>query len=121
MARVRQAGQGKIGCVLWVLAFVIAAMAATKMIPVRVKVGQLTDYASEQAKWAASQPADKIRTRLHNKARELELPVSKEQIKVTRTAAKLKVQMTFMVPIEFPGYTYEWNFDIDREWDIFIF
>ena len=121
MARLRQAGQGKIGCVLWVLAFTIAAMAAFKMIPVRIKVGELTDYASEQAKWAASQEAEKIRTRLHNKARELELPVAKEQIQVTRTSSKLQVRMNFMVPIEFPGYTYEWNFDIDREWDIFIF
>lgn len=121
VARVRQAGQGKIGCILWILAFAIGAMAAAKMIPVRVKVGELTDYASEQAKWAGGSQPDKIRQRLYNKARELGLPLEKDNIRVSQSAGKIRIGWTFVVPIEFPGYTYDWKFDMDREWDIFIF
>lgn len=121
IARVRQSGEGKLGCIVWVLLFTIATMAAVKMIPIRVAVGELTDYASEQAKWAGGSESDAIKNRLYNKARQLDLPLSKEQITVEKRAGKIRIAMNFTVPVEFPGYTYDWNFDIDREWDIFIF
>jgi hypothetical protein len=95
-------------------------MAAVKMVPVRIAVGELTDYAAEQAKWAGNRPAEQIQGALVNKARELELPVTKENVVIEKTGGKIRIRMTFSVPIEFPGYTYQWDFDIDRRWDIFI-
>jgi hypothetical protein len=120
VARARQSGQGKFGCFLWILAFSIGLMAAVKMVPVRIAVGELTDYAAEQAKWAGNRPAEQIQGALVNKARELELPVTKENVVIEKTGGKIRIRMTFSVPIEFPGYTYQWDFDIDRRWDIFI-
>lgn len=121
VTRIRQSGQGKLGCIVWVLLFVIGAMAASKMIPIRMKVGQLTDFAAGQAERAGRAPADTIRNRLFKKAQELDLPVAKEQIRVEKRGDKIRIAMSFTVPVEFPGYTYQWEFDIDREWDIFIF
>ena len=119
--RRQQSGQGKLGCILWSLVFLVGILAAVKMVPVRARVAQLTDYAEEQAKWAGRQSADKIRTRLHNKARELDLPLQKKNIHVEKNRGKLRVRMQFTVPIDFPGYTYHWDFDFQEEWDIFIF
>ncbi|MDX1630313.1 MAG: hypothetical protein R3234_00470 [Thermoanaerobaculia bacterium] len=121
IGRRHQSGQGKLGCVLWTLVFLVAILAAVKMIPVRVRVAELTDYAEEQAKWARGQSADKIRERLHNKARQLDLPIEKKNIHVEKGRGKMRVRMQFTVPIDFPGYTYQWDFDFDEEWDIFIF
>lgn len=121
MGRWSQSGQGKLGCILWTLVLAVGILAAVKMIPVRVRVAELTDYAEEQAKWAGGQSADKIRTRLHNKAQELDLPLAKKNIQVEKSRGKLRVRMQFTVPIDFPGYTYQWDFDFQDEWDIFIF
>ena len=79
IGRIRESGQGKLGCIFWALLFVVGVMVAVKMIPVRAHVAELTDYAEEQAKWAGRSQPEAIRNRLYNKARELELPVAKEQ------------------------------------------
>ena len=38
-----------------------------------------------------------------------------------RNGDRLRMRATYTVPLEFPGYTYHWNFDHQVDVPIFIF
>ena len=117
----RQAGQGKIGCVLWILAAVIAGMAAYKMIPVKVKSAELYDFMVDQAKWAGNLTNDALEKNILAKAAELGLPLDEKGVQVLKDRDHVRMEAVYTVPIEFPGYTYQWQFHqlVDR--NIYIF
>lgn len=114
--RSRQAGQGKIGCLLWLLVAGVAALIAFKMIPVKVKSAELHDYMVEQARFASNYPTDQIAKSILVRARELELPLTDKGLKVEKVRERIKMEAIYTVPVEFPGYTYYWEFHhmVDR-------
>lgn len=115
-----QAGEGKLGCILWTLLLVVAVMAAWKMIPVKVATSELYDYMVEQAKWAAGTNTELIQKRILGKANELDLPVEAKQITVERRGDHVRMRAQFTVPVEFPGYVYNWDFDLQVDRAIYI-
>ena len=118
--RSRQAGQGKIGCIIWLLAVGIAGMIAFKMIPVKVKSSELHDYMTEQARFSGNYPSDQIAKAILVRARELELPLTEEGLKVEKARERIKMEATYTVPVVFPGYTYYWKFHHMVDRPIFI-
>jgi hypothetical protein len=114
--RSRQAGQGKVGCFLWLLAASIAALIAFKMIPVKVKSAELHDFMVEQARFASNYPSEQIAKSILDRARELELPLTEKQLRVEKVRERIKMEAIYTVPVEFPGYTYYWEFHhmVDR-------
>ncbi|MCL4837104.1 MAG: hypothetical protein KJ058_03965 [Thermoanaerobaculia bacterium] len=119
--RSAQAGESKIGCILWLLLLVVVVMASWKAIPVKIATSQLYDFMVEQAKWAASQKAETLHRSIYDEARRLELPVEPKDIQVSIAGGRVKMSARFMVPLEFPGYTYEWNFNLEVDRAIFLF
>ena len=117
----RQAGQGKIGCALWVLAAVIAGMVAFKMIPVKVKTSELHTFMVDQAKWAGNLTNDALKKNVIAKGLELGLPLDEKSVTVQKDRDHVRMEAIYTVPIEFPGYTYYWQFHelVDR--NIYIF
>ena len=117
----RQAGQGKIGCALWVLGFVIAGTVAYKMIPVKVKTSELRTFMIDQAKWAGRQTNDALEKSILAKAAELGLPLNEKGVRVVKDRDHVRMEAVYTVPVEFPGYTYNWEFHelIDR--NIYVF
>ena len=121
MRRRSAAGDSKIGCMIWIAAAAVAALVAFKMIPVRVQVAELYDYMDEQAKFGAHNPPERLRRAIADKAKQLGLPVTEKQVQVSKQGESIRLAATFTVPIEFPGYTYNWDFDLEIKRDIFIF
>lgn len=121
MARIRQAGEGKLGCILWLLAAGLAVMIALEAIPVRIRTAEMADYIDDAAKFHNDVPVDELRRRIVNKADELELPIAPEQVKIVKERGKIKFDVQYTVPLEFPGYTYEWEIHHLLTRDIFIF
>jgi type III secretion system FlhB-like substrate exporter len=119
--RIGERGEGNLGCVLWVAVLVIAVLMAVKMIPVKIASSQLYDFMEEQAKFAANAAPAEIAKTIVNKAKELELPVSKDDVRVERVGDNIRMHAEYTVPIEFPGYTYMWHFDHQVNRPIFIF
>jgi hypothetical protein len=115
-----QAGDSKIGCILWLLLLGSGALVAWKAIPVKIQTSELYDYMVEQAKWAANAPPEAIQRRILNKAVELGLPVEAKQVTVDKPGDKVRMRANFVVPLEFPGYTYDWKFDLQVERSIYI-
>jgi hypothetical protein len=121
MRRLRRQGEGKIGCILWALVFVIAALVAWKMIPVKINSSQLYDFMEDEAKFAAGNSNEQLKKRIVEKARELDLPVKDEDCSVEKANDTIKMRCVYQVPVEFPGYTYVWKFDHQLSRPIYIF
>jgi hypothetical protein len=117
----RQGGEGKIGCILWILAAFICGMVAFKMIPVKIQTAELYDFMIEQAKWAGNLKADALKKNILSKAQELNLPVTEKGVMVQKDRDRVRMEVVYTVPIEFPGYTYYWKFQhlVDR--NIYVF
>lgn len=108
----RESGQGKVGCIIWALAFAVAALVAYKMIPIRVNVAELKDFMDEQAMFAYNAPPERLKKAIVDKARELELPIDPKAVKVELVRDHIVMEVRFTVPVEFPGYTYNWEFHL---------
>ena len=118
--RKRQAGDGKLGCVLWSLLLIAGVMVAWKAVPVKIATSELYDFMVEQAKWAGNTPSEVLQKRIVSKAAELDLPVDPKFVTAEKIGDKIRMGAAFTVPLEFPGYTYEWDFDLQVERPIFI-
>ncbi|MDQ1348038.1 MAG: hypothetical protein QG573_1412 [Acidobacteriota bacterium] len=120
MQRQRQAGDGKLGCILWSLLLIAGVMVAWKAVPVKIATSELYDFMVEQAKWAGNTPSEVLQKRIVSKANELNLPVDPKFVTAEKPGDKIRMKAVFTVPLEFPGYTYEWDFDLEVERPIFI-
>lgn len=111
-----EAGDGKLGCIIWLLLVAIGIMIGWKAIPVKIASSELYDFMVEQAKWAGGATTDAIAKSIVVKAKELELPVDPKDVKVEKNGDRIIMHVIYTVPLDFPGYTYEWRFDhrVDR-------
>lgn len=118
-----QRGDTKLGCIIWLVILAIAVLIAVKMVPVKIKSAQLYDFMVEQANFAANSKPETIKKRILRAARDLDLPLSEKQVKVeiTGNRSRIRMQATYTVEVEFPGYTYVWDFDHVVDRPIYIF
>lgn len=116
-----ESGEMKLGCVLWTVALALAVLVAWKMVPVKIKSAQLYDFMVEEAKYASSVKPEALKKGILRKAQELDLPVSEKRVKVVTTGSRIRMSVSYMVPVHFPGYTYEWHFNHEVDRPIFMF
>lgn len=105
----REQGEGQAGCLVGLIILALAAFIAYKVIPVKVKAAELRQEVVDEAKSAGTHNDVKIRDMILAKAREDNLPVGPDDIKINRHNSEITVQVEYTVPIEFPGYTYQWH------------
>ncbi len=117
----RQRGEGKLGCVVWLLIGLAVITFGWKTIPIKTSSSRLTDFMVEQSKFAARSSNQQISARILNKANELDLPVTTKGITVRKTSARVEMRCKYTVPVEFPFYTWNWNFDLHVERAVFQF
>jgi hypothetical protein len=116
-----QRGDGNLGCVIWLLVFAVALLIGWKAIPVKVRSAELYDHMVELSKFSAQDPPEQIEKSILARAKELDLPLDKEHVHAERIGDRIKMEAHYTVPLEFPGYTYEWHFDPVVDRPIFIF
>ena len=105
----RERGEGNFGCLVGLILLLAAIFIAYKMIPVKVKAAELREVVSDEAKSAGTHGDDRIRASIIAKAKENDLPVAEENVKIERSNNEITVDVDYIVPIVFPGYTYNWN------------
>lgn len=115
----RQRGEGQIGCLLGLIFLGIVAFIAYKVIPVKVKAAELAQEVTDDSKSAGTLSDDKIRAAILAKAREDNLPVTEDDVKIARANSEITVDVNYVVPIEFPGYTYQWHIEHYAHFPIF--
>lgn len=117
----RMRGEGKIGCIFWILVLVVVGMIAAKVIPVKIESAEFYDYMEEQAKFGLQASPEGIKRQIMRKAMDLDLPVKSENLTVERVAEEIRIHCKYEIPIEFPGYTYVWKFDEKINRPLFYF
>ena len=115
----RERGEGQFGCLVGIVILAIVGLIAYRMIPVKIKAAELRDTIVDEAKSAGRHSDKRIRSAINTKAEQLGLPVHDDDISISRKAQVIRIEVAYTVPIEFPGYTYQWNFRHKTENPIF--
>jgi hypothetical protein len=111
MPRLRERGANNIGCIVGLAILAVAVLIAVKVVPVRIAVADLQDFCEKEAD-QASLPrmtnqimADQVRI----KADEVQLPVTKDDIRVWRDTSDVHIEVKYTVPLDLLFYKYEWH------------
>ena len=115
----RERGEGQFGCLVGLVVVALAGLIAYRMIPIKIKAAELRDTIVDEAKSAGQHNVKQIRRTILSKAEKLELPVEDEDVEITRMSAEITIDVKYTVPVEFPGFTYDWNFHVHTENPIF--
>lgn len=113
-AMINQRGAGRIGLVIWLAIMGSGVFAAVRCVPVRMAVMQLHDFADEQVKFAAAGrrfDQAKLLKEIQTKARELELPLSKDSLALDLRQNELVLKMKHKVEVNLEVYTWVWEYN----------
>lgn len=114
-----QRGESNAGCLFGLIVLALAIFLAYKMIPVKVKAADLKQTVTDEAKMAGTHRDDVIMNQILAKARELNLPIGEENVKINRTAGEITVDVEYDVPVDFPGKVWNWHQHITAQNPIF--
>ena len=115
----RERGEGQFGCLVGLVLLLIAGLVAYRLIPVKVRAAEMRDTVIDESKSAGQHNDKQIKESILYKAKQLELPVDPANVIVRRSPNYIRVEVKYTVPVEFPGYTYKWNFEHKYENPVF--
>jgi len=115
-----QRGEGRLGCIFWVLFLGIGIMIAVKMIPVKIAIAELEDHMEELAERHPRGNSQQFRTSIYKKAQELDLPVQQKEIEVQKSKQRAVMTVEFVKPIDFVVYTYQWKIRVHVDRDVYL-
>jgi hypothetical protein len=114
MRRSRAArGDGKIGCVIWIAILALLGYGLYKFVPVKVSASRFEDFMNEEASFGSIKTVGQIEKEILARAHELELPINKDNLKITKSRELIVVEAHYEVVISLFGgsYLYTWKFD----------
>jgi hypothetical protein len=119
--RSAERGESNLGCIIWIVVLAIAVLISWKMIPVKMSSAEMSDYMVEVAQFqSANRPPEELKKLLLTRASELGIPLAKENVTVVRTGDRIRMTVDYTIPVDFPGYTYNWHFRHEVDRPIFI-
>ena len=114
-------GEGRVGCIIWAAILLLSGLIAYKALPVKLNASQLYDYMDDQARFGARVSSNTLKNRVLKRAKELDLPVTEKDIKVSKSGGVIRMQCNFTVPVDILGFTYNWDFNLEVDRQVFIF
>lgn len=112
-------GEGQFGCLVGLALLLLAALVAYKMIPIKVKAADMRDTVYDEAKSAGQHTNAQMMRAILAKGEQLGFSIKESDVTIVRDPANIRVEVKYTVPVEFPGYTYQWNFHHKSENPIF--
>jgi hypothetical protein len=111
------AGKGRAKAFISLLVLFFIGYAGIKVIPVWLNNYELQNYLQEQTPFWLTQHAssDAVRGRVLAKAQDLNLPISKEEVQVEASEAKVVVTIDYTVPIDLKVYTWTLHLNAHSE------
>jgi hypothetical protein len=115
-----QKGNGKTGCFFATLLLASLAYLGFKFVPPLFSNYQLQDAVNDLATFGLvgaghknqENPSTELQNAVLKKAEELDVPLTKENVKVLMSDGRVDITVTYTIPIELPGYVYNWDFEI---------
>ena len=114
-----QRGDSKIGCLFWSLLGLLFLIIAFKVVPIKIATMKLEDHMLELATTHGKRGKDFFEREIYKKARYLELPVDRKQIRVKKYPERVVMDVEFTVPVEVLTFTYDWNIGLHVDRDVF--
>ena len=121
MRRFHPRGEGRIGCILWLLVLLAFALVCWRAIPIKIASVELKDFMEDQARVAERSSPDQIRNRIVKRAEELQLPLIKKNVKVQKRGGRVIMECTYTVPLDLVVHTYNWKFNQIVNRPVFVF
>ena len=82
-----------------------------KFIPVYIAAYDFDSALKTQAQYSASMKTNEVILKeLLLKAAELDLLITKADIKIERTSSRMTINADYVVPVKTPFFTYKWRF-----------
>jgi hypothetical protein len=104
-------GEGLMGCVFGLILLVVVGYVSWKFIAVKMRISEFHDALVEQAQFASIKHDKNIVSDVLDKAEALNIPVTKDDLKVHRTSTTFTIETHYQLPVILPGYTYIWKVD----------
>ncbi len=120
-ARTSERGSARLKLILFLAAFAVVGYASYLYIPVAYQAYLFKDLMNHQVNVAVTQgyPPQWVKDQLTKAAPGYEVPQD-AIINPTHRDNRMEVTVQFTRPIEFPGYTYEYNFDYTAKSTTFL-
>ena len=114
--KLAQRGEGKAGCLFWVAVLVLFIFIAYQVVPIKVNTSDLEEFMVRQAETAGSASAQQIKESILARARDLELPVTPDNLFVEKSMDRIVIECEYEVQISLFVYSYPWKIQhkIDR-------
>jgi hypothetical protein len=114
----RARGSGRIGCIVWLAVLGLIGYGLYKVIPVKIATSTFYDFMQEEASFASIRDVRQLKKELLVKAKELNLPVTEDNLTIKRSKEAVRIEAHYEITIEFfNGWkNYVWKFDqvVDR-------
>lgn len=120
LRKIRQTGEGKLGCAIWLLLLAALVMTGFKMIPIKIAGAELYDFMDDQAKFGARTPPEEIKKRILRRAEELGIAVEPDNVTVTKPSGRVRMTAKYTVPVDLMVFTYDWDFEHIVDKPVFI-
>jgi hypothetical protein len=106
-------GAANVGCIIWLIILGLVGYVLYKVVPVKIASSEFFDTMQEQASFGSIKDPKFIEYEILKKAEELQLPVKKENLKITKMRDAIKVEAHYEITIDFFSgvYKYVWKFD----------
>ena len=108
-------GEGQMGCLFGLILMAIGIFIAWKLVPIKVRAAELRQEVLDQSKAGGMRSDDRIMAAILRKAEDDNLPVTADNVKIRRTNNTITVDVDYFVPVEFPGYKFNWEFTVHAE------
>ena len=114
----RARGAGRIGCIVWLAVLGLIGYVLYIVIPVKIATSTFYDFMQEEASFASIRDVKQLQKEILAKAKELNLPVSEENLTIKRSKEAIRIEAHYEITLEFfNGWKkYVWKFDqvVDR-------
>jgi len=116
-----QRGDVPIGCLVGLVVALLVTLISIKVVPIRINVGEFDKEIAALADRANRREYNdkRILRDILSDAEKLDLPVTKKDVVIKRTASRIKIDVVYDLEIEFPGYTYIWHKEHHHDRPIF--
>jgi hypothetical protein len=106
-------GAANIGCIVWLVILGFVGYILWKVVPVKIATSEFYDTMQEQAAFGSIKDQKFIEYEILKKAEELKIPVTKENLKISKAREMMTVEAHYEITIDFFGgaYKYVWKFD----------
>lgn len=107
-----QRGEGKLKAIIYTVILVVGVFVAFRLVPLYVNEYQLQDKMNEQAKFAVVNrySEEQVRDILFKVIQDLDIPATRDDIKLGTTNHGITISVTYTVPVDFFVYKTDITF-----------